>query len=54
MKNIYLLLSILILSLTLSCSDDDDRVRCVDLNIQSSDDPQPCEYYAAQLNCSCD
>lgn len=53
MKNIYLLLSTLFLFLTLSCSDD-DKVRCVDLNIQGQDDPQPCEYYAAQLNCSCD
>lgn len=53
MKKLILLLGILIGLTNISCSNDDDKVSCSELNIQDPED-RPCEEYAEQFDCSCD
>jgi hypothetical protein len=52
MKKLILLFGILIGLTIISCSKDDDKPSCYELNIQSPDD-FTCEEIAEQFDCSC-
>lgn len=47
---------ILIVILTLSCSNDDDRPNCLELDTSSNFDPviRSCEEIANDFDCTCD
>lgn len=53
MKKLILLLGILIVTTTISCSKDDDKTLCSELNIYSQEDLS-CEEIAKAFDCSCD
>lgn len=53
MKKLILLLGILIVTTTISCSKDDDKTPCSELNIISQED-LTCEEIAKEFDCSCD
>jgi hypothetical protein len=53
MKKLILAFGILIGTTNISCSKDDDKTPCSELNIQSPDD-LTCEDIAEEFDCSCE
>lgn len=53
MKKLILLFGILIVTNNISCSKDDDKVPCSELNIQNPED-MTCEEIAEEFDCSCE
>ncbi|CAM2765042.1 hypothetical protein SAMN05444143_103225 [Flavobacterium succinicans] len=53
MKKLILLFGIVIGVTNSSCSKDDDKTPCSELNIQSQSD-LTCEEIAKEFDCSCD
>lgn len=52
MKKLILAFGILIGTTNISCSKNDDKTPCSQLNIQTPED-MTCEEIAAQYDCSC-
>ncbi|MES2853868.1 MAG: hypothetical protein V4698_13230 [Bacteroidota bacterium] len=53
MKKLILAFGILIGTTNISCSKDDDKTPCSELNIQSPED-LTCEDIAEEFDCSCE
>lgn len=52
MKKIKFVIGAITLLTFLSCSSDDGKVSCSELNIFDQAD-RPCDFYAEEFNCSC-
>ena len=53
MKKLIFAIGVLIGITNISCSKNDDKINCSQLNIQSAED-LTCEEIAQQYDCSCD